>query len=150
MYKVIYQKSDGKVIGCYPFEYVEKTEYFIIDSEGYEINVDEAEEGAYPKTFLVESARFFYNRETCEAVDFETVPEYSNNQHLIYENGGLIVKTNTQNYKAIARKYIRERYDEDEEFEVLRKKDTEPENFKEYFEYVESCIARAKSEIGAQ
>lgn len=148
MYKVIYQKNDGKVVGCYPFEYIEKTEHFIMDSEGYELNVDETEEGAYPKTFLVESARFFYNKETCEAVDFETVPEYSNNQYLVYENGNLVVKNNLQNYEQLVEKYIRAKYSVSQEFAILRQKETKPLEYQEYFEYCEECKARAKGEIG--
>ena len=147
MYKVIYQKHDGKVVGCYPFEYVEKTEYYIMDSEGHEIMVDETEEGAYPKTFLVESARFFYNRETCEAVDFETVPEYNNNQYLVYENGSLIVKSNLQNYEQLVEKYIRAKYSVSQEFAILRQKETKPLEYSEYFEYCEECKAKAKREM---
>ena len=148
MYKVIYQKHDGKVVGCYPFEYIEKTEHFRTDSEGYETNVDETEEGAYPKTFLVESARFFYNSETCEAVDFESVPEITKNQYLVYENGSLFVKKIIQDYKTLAKKYIHEKYDYDKQIEVLREQDINPEQFNEFNDYVISCIARAKAETG--
>ena len=147
MYKVIYRKNDGRVIGCYPFEYEEKTEYFITDDEGNEIGVKATEEGAYPKTFIVENTKFFYNKETCEAIDFESVPEYGANQYLVYENGNLVVKTNIQDYESLVEKYIRERYSVSNELAILRQKETKPLEYQEYFEYCEQCKARAKGEI---
>lgn len=38
---------------------------------------------------------------------------------------------------------IRERYSINQEFEVQRKRDIEPENFQAYFNYVEECIREA-------
>jgi len=38
---------------------------------------------------------------------------------------------------------IRERYSLNQEFEVQRKRDTEPEAFQTYYDYVESCISYA-------
>ena len=41
---------------------------------------------------------------------------------------------------------IRERYSLNQEFEVQRKRDTEPEEFRDYYSYVEECIAWAKQQ----
>ena len=38
---------------------------------------------------------------------------------------------------------VRERYSINQEFEVQRKRDTEPEAFQVYYDYVEECIAWA-------
>lgn len=43
---------------------------------------------------------------------------------------------------------IRLRYDVDQELSIHRKRDTEPQEFAEYYEYVESCKAEAKRELG--
>lgn len=42
---------------------------------------------------------------------------------------------------------IRERYSINQEFEVNRKRDTEPENFQIYYDYVEQCIEQAKNQL---
>ena len=148
MYKIIYRKNDGKVVGCYPFELLEKTEYFIMDSEGNEINVDANEEGAYPKTSMVENAQFFYDKNTCDVIDFEYVPKHTKNQYLVYEGGNLIVKDIVQNYEALVEKYIREKYSVSQEFAILRQKETKPLEYAEYFDYCEECKSKAKSEVG--
>ena len=41
---------------------------------------------------------------------------------------------------------IRERYSINQEFEVQRKRDVEPNAFQVYYEYVEECIAWAKEQ----
>lgn len=41
---------------------------------------------------------------------------------------------------------LRERYTINQEFEVQRKRDTEPENFADYYAYVEECIAWANEQ----
>ena len=41
---------------------------------------------------------------------------------------------------------IRERYTINQEFEVQRKRDVEPEAFQTYYDYVEECIAWAKQQ----
>lgn len=41
---------------------------------------------------------------------------------------------------------LRERYTINQEFEVQRKRDTEPENFQAYYAYVEECIAWANQQ----
>lgn len=42
---------------------------------------------------------------------------------------------------------IRVKYSINQEFEVLRKRDIEPDAFNEYFTFVEECIAAAKREL---
>ena len=49
--------------------------------------------------------------------------------------------------RLIAQK-IRARYDVDQELAIQRQKDTKPQEFAEYYEYVESCKAEAKRELG--
>jgi len=46
----------------------------------------------------------------------------------------------------IVQEYIRSRYSINQEFEVQRKRDTEPEAFTEYYNYVEECISWAKQQ----
>lgn len=43
---------------------------------------------------------------------------------------------------------IRARYDLDQELAIQRQRDTKPQEFAEYFAYVESCKAEAKAELG--
>ena len=43
---------------------------------------------------------------------------------------------------------IRKKYNLNQELAILRQRDTKPEEFAEYNEYVESCKAKVKSEIG--
>ncbi len=43
---------------------------------------------------------------------------------------------------------IRLRYDVDQELSILRQKDDKPQEYAEYYEYVESCKAEAKAELG--
>ena len=42
---------------------------------------------------------------------------------------------------------IRQRYSVNQELAILRQRDTKPEEFAEYNEYVEQCKAEAKSEV---
>lgn len=42
---------------------------------------------------------------------------------------------------------IRKQYSINQEFEVNRKRDTEPEAFQVYYEYVEQCIREAREEL---
>ena len=52
-----------------------------------------------------------------------------------------------QRYKKIVHSLIRQKYDEDDEFAILRQKDTKPVEFYEYNEFVEQCKLIAKQEI---
>lgn len=42
---------------------------------------------------------------------------------------------------------IRERYSINQEFEVNRKRDTDPDAFNTYYDYVEQCIEQAKAQL---
>ena len=44
-------------------------------------------------------------------------------------------------------KYIRERYSVSQEFAILRQREEKPEEFNAYYDYAESCKARAKGEV---
>lgn len=50
-------------------------------------------------------------------------------------------------YKNLVRSLIREKYDEDDEFAILRQKDEKPEEFERYNAYAEECKEKAKGEI---
>lgn len=43
-------------------------------------------------------------------------------------------------------KLIRERYDANDELAILRQRDTKPEEFREYFDFVEDCKEQVKNE----
>ena len=43
---------------------------------------------------------------------------------------------------------IRKKYNVNQELAILRQRDTKPEEFAEYNEYVETCKAKVKSELG--
>lgn len=43
---------------------------------------------------------------------------------------------------------IRQKYNINQELAILRQRDTKPEEFAEYNEYVEECKAKVKSELG--
>jgi hypothetical protein len=53
-----------------------------------------------------------------------------------------------QSLNSLIVKKIRARYDVDQELAIQRKRDTEPQEFAEYYAYVESCKAEAKAELG--
>ena len=50
-------------------------------------------------------------------------------------------------YKFLIEQYIREKYSASDEIAILRKANIEPCEYKEWFDYVESCIEKAKKEI---
>lgn len=50
-------------------------------------------------------------------------------------------------YKMIIKTLIREKYDIDDELSIHRQRDTKPEEFAEYNEYVEACKLQAKAFI---
>lgn len=159
MDKVIYRKNDGRVVGCYPFEYEPTTVYIFKDiipetGEQIEFEIPESEVVNYDASKVEKmitqtcNTKFFYNKETCEAVEVYEVPEIGKNQYLVYQDGELVVKTIVQDYETLVEKYIREKYTVSNELAILRQKDDKPEEFKEYHDYAESCKARAKAEIG--
>lgn len=49
-----------------------------------------------------------------------------------------------QKYENLAESLIREKYTTGQEFAIQRKRDTEPEKFSEYFNFVEECLQKAK------
>lgn len=50
--------------------------------------------------------------------------------------------------KAMIVRKIRERYDQDDENAILRQRDTKPDEFAAYNEYVEQCKTAVKKELG--
>ena len=48
-------------------------------------------------------------------------------------------------YPVIVSQYIRLRYSIDDEFAILRQRDTKPDEYEEYNSYCEECKARAKA-----
>lgn len=50
--------------------------------------------------------------------------------------------------KAMIVRKIRERYDQDDENAILRQRDTKPDEFAAYNEYVEQCKTAVKEELG--
>lgn len=51
-------------------------------------------------------------------------------------------------YEQIVVDKIREKYSIDDEFAILRQRDTKPEEFAEYNAYCEACKAEAKEILG--
>ena len=49
-------------------------------------------------------------------------------------------------YKKAVNEKIRERYDESEEFAILRQRDEKPEEYAEYYSYCEECKAFVKAQ----
>ena len=56
-------------------------------------------------------------------------------------------KIKEKRYNELCERYIRQMYSASDEFEILRKKDFNNVEFNEYYDYVESCLARAKLEV---
>ena len=50
-------------------------------------------------------------------------------------------------YEALVVSYIRERYSINDELSIIRQKDSKPDEFAEYNNYIEECKARAKESI---
>lgn len=53
-------------------------------------------------------------------------------------------KENILNYNNLIVDKIREKYDINQELAILRQKDTKPEEFAQYFDYIEKCKSEAK------
>lgn len=53
-----------------------------------------------------------------------------------------------QRYKQRVIELIREKYSQDDELAILRQRDTKPEEFAEYNNYIEECKANLKAELG--
>lgn len=56
-------------------------------------------------------------------------------------------KENEANYENLIVSKIRQRYNVNQELAILRQRDTKPDEFAEYNEYVEQCKAEVKSEV---
>lgn len=52
-----------------------------------------------------------------------------------------------QEYEALIVSYIRERYSINDELSIIRQRDSKPDEFAEYNNYVEDCKVRAKESI---
>lgn len=52
-------------------------------------------------------------------------------------------------YNDLVGLFVRERYSENDEFAILRQRDTKPEEYAEYNTYCEDCKKRAKEITGA-
>ena len=51
-------------------------------------------------------------------------------------------------YEALVVSYIRERYSINDELSIIRQRDSKPDEFAEYNNYVEECKVRAKENTG--
>lgn len=73
-----------------------------------------------------------------------TIKEFTNSGWEQYQN------SNESEYiptlEELVEKLIRERYTLNKELQIHRKRDAEPEQFDEYYQYVEQCINNARSQ----
>ena len=51
-------------------------------------------------------------------------------------------------YSNLVVRYIREKYSQDDEFAILRQRDSKPEKFEEYNSFCEECKNKAKVKLG--
>lgn len=79
-------------------------------------------------------SHFNYNIVESEDEEGATVYEYD-----------YVEVQNPATYERIAVALIRERYSTDDEIAIIRQKETKPEEFNVYFNFVEDCKAIAKS-----
>lgn len=56
-------------------------------------------------------------------------------------------KENENDYENKIVRLIRQKYNINQELAILRQRDTKVEEYQEYFDYVEECKARVKSEL---
>jgi hypothetical protein len=56
-------------------------------------------------------------------------------------------KENEINYEALIISKIRKKYSINQELAILRQRDSKPEEYQEYFDYVEQCKKEAKEEV---
>ena len=157
MFRIVYDKKDNKVVGIHSLSKWTETKYFLTETDGnnekYEREIPESEVVNHEASKIrverkEKHTSVFYDKSKYEHIDFETIPEITKNQYLVYENGSLVVKTNIQNYEQLVEKYIRERYSVSNELAILRQKETKPIEYQAYFEYCEQCKSKAKAETG--
>lgn len=93
-------------------------------------------------------------REMKEVIDVEGVPyipeheEYEEIQIYIPYTEEQLKVLKQQNYENSIVMKIRAKYSLDQELAILRQRDTKPEEFAEYNDYVEECKALVKEEFG--
>lgn len=63
-------------------------------------------------------------------------------QECIQENNDVYIPS----IEELVEKKIREKYSINQEFQIQRKRDLEPEQFYEYYQYVEQCINEARNQ----
>jgi hypothetical protein len=78
-----------------------------------------------------------YDCETKKIRDRTDEEESIFEQNKTYENQG-------KSYEELVIDLIREKYSIDEEFAILRQRDTKPDEFEEYNAYCEECKEKAK------
>lgn len=84
-----------------------------------------------------------YDCETKKIRDRTDEEESIFEQNKTYENQG-------KSYEELVIELIREKYSIDEEFAILRQRDTKPDEFEEYNAYCEECKDRARKLIRAE
>lgn len=78
----------------------------------------------------------------CQASDFNDDLTFS-----IEKYNARKQKENETNYETLIVSKIRQKYSVNQELAILRQQTTKPEEYQEYFNYVEQCKAEAKSEV---
>lgn len=78
----------------------------------------------------------------CQASDFNENLTFS-----IEKYNARKQKENEVKYEDLIVSKIRQRYSVNQELAILRQRDTKPEEYQIYFDYVEQCKAEAKSEV---
>lgn len=79
----------------------------------------------------------------------EAYDEYENIKIFIPYTAEELVKARDTKYKQLIEEKIREKYSISDEIGLLRQQNDKPEEYTEYYTYVEQCKATAKAEIYA-
>jgi hypothetical protein len=162
MNKVIYEKESGKVLNILQTSMKEVTHYYaketLFDENGEKYYGEEKEVKDYQlgnydqetireEKRLEERPKFFFDTNKYTMENTEENPTYNYKTHyLIYKDGVFSTKP-ILTYEQLVEKYIREKYSISQELAILRQKEEKPEEFKAYYDYAESCKARAKGEV---
>ena len=67
---------------------------------------------------------------------------------LLEMNDKVVPGTKAKVYANLVNNKVRERYSVSDELAILRQRDTKPEEFAAYNDFVEQCKAEVKSELG--
>lgn len=78
----------------------------------------------------------------CQSSDFNDDLTFSVEKYYMRRE-----KETSINYENLIVSKIRQRYSVNQELAILRQQTTKPEEYQEYFDYVEQCKAEAKSEV---